>query len=92
MKIGIYGSSFDPITNVHLWTANTVAKRKKLDRVIFLPSSSKRTDKECHVEDHHRLRMVEMAIEDNPRFECNPYEMNGGVGKHFTYHTMRYFK
>ncbi|RBN36038.1 nicotinate (nicotinamide) nucleotide adenylyltransferase, partial [Priestia megaterium] len=22
-KIGIYGSSFDPVTNVHLWTAST---------------------------------------------------------------------
>lgn len=28
IKIGIYGSSFDPITNVHLWTASTVAHRK----------------------------------------------------------------
>lgn len=34
-RIGIYGSSFDPITNVHLWTASTVAHRCKLDRVIF---------------------------------------------------------
>ena len=44
-KIGIYGSSFDPVTNVHLWTASTVAHRKKLDAIIFLPSSHKRTDK-----------------------------------------------
>ncbi len=34
-RIGIYGSSFDPITNVHLWTASTVAHRCKLDKVIF---------------------------------------------------------
>ena len=46
MKIGIYGSSFDPVTNVHLWTASTVAHRKKLDYVIFLPSSNKRVDKQ----------------------------------------------
>jgi len=52
-KIGIYGSSFDPITNIHLWTASTIAHRCKLDRVIFLPSSNQRTDKQMHISDRH---------------------------------------
>lgn len=66
-KIGIYGSAFDPITNVHLWTASTVAHRCKLDRVIFLPSSSKRKDKKLYTEDHHRWNMIRMAIKDNEK-------------------------
>ena len=45
-RIGIYGSSFDPITNVHLWTASTIGRRCRLDKVIFLPCSHKRRDKE----------------------------------------------
>lgn len=74
-KIGIYGSSFDPITNVHLWTASTVAQRCKLDRVIFLPCSSKRTDKQLHISDEHRWNMVLMAIEGNDKFIADDYEM-----------------
>jgi nicotinate-nucleotide adenylyltransferase len=92
MKIGIYGSSFDPITNVHLWTANTVLHRKKLDKVIFLPSSTKRRDKTTNVNDTHRVNMIQLAIEDNPNFELDPYELNVLAGNHYTYHTMKYFR
>jgi len=92
MRIGIYGSSFDPITNVHLWTANTVARRKKLDKVIFLPASSKRIDKTIQTSDRHRLAMIDLAIGDNPQFELNTWEMNAPVGQHYTYFTMEHFR
>ena len=68
MKIGIYGSSFDPITNVHFWTASTVAHRAKLDKVIFLPCASNRIDKQLQTEDEHRWNMIQLAIKDNPIF------------------------
>jgi nicotinate-nucleotide adenylyltransferase len=91
-KIGIYGSAFDPITNVHLWTASTVAHRCKLDRVIFLPSSSKRKDKKLYTEDHHRWNMVRMAIKDNEKFSADDYEMKQDPWKLTTYETLNYFK
>ncbi|MBP2660855.1 MAG: hypothetical protein H6Q69_3887, partial [Firmicutes bacterium] len=37
MRIGIYGSSFNPPTNGHLWSANTIVQREELDKVILLP-------------------------------------------------------
>ncbi|TYR80734.1 nicotinate (nicotinamide) nucleotide adenylyltransferase [Priestia megaterium] len=92
VKIGIYGSSFDPITNVHLWTASTVAHRKKLDYIIFLPSSNKRTDKRLQTSDEHRVAMISKAIEDNPKFLLDTYELNVLPGYHYTYYTMEYFK
>jgi len=91
-KIGIYGSSFDPVTNVHLWTASTVAHRKKLDKVIFLPSSQKRIDKKPNIEDEHRVEMIRLAIKDNEKFELNTYELYVSPGKQYTYYTMEYFK
>lgn len=91
-KIGIYGSSFDPITNVHLWTASTVAHRKRLDRVIFLPSSKARTDKSPKTHDEHRISMIKLAIAENPKFELDTYELSVLPGKHYTYYTMEYFK
>ncbi|TVX93334.1 nicotinate-nucleotide adenylyltransferase [Paenibacillus agilis] len=91
-KIGIYGSSFDPITNVHLWTASTVAHRCKLDKVIFLPCSSKRQDKQIHVSDEHRIDMVRIAIEGNNKFEVVDYEMNQPAWEIATYKTMNHFR
>src|SRR5690625_7992159 len=73
MKIGIYGSSFDPITNVHLWTESTVLHRAKLDKVIFLPSAGNRADKLLQTEVDHRFSMIQLAIKDNPVFVAYAY-------------------
>lgn len=91
-KIGIYGSSFDPITNVHLWTASTIAHRCKLDKVIFLPCSSKRRDKTMKTNDEHRWNMVELAIQDNDKFIADDYELKQEAWKITTYETLNYFK
>lgn len=45
-RYGIYSSAFDPVTYAHLWTAKTVATRRKLDKIFFVPSSDKREDKD----------------------------------------------
>ncbi len=91
-RIGIYGSSFDPITNVHLWTASTVAHRCKLDKVIFLPCSNKRRDKTIKTEDTHRWNMLQLAIAKDDRFIADAYEMNQEGWNIYTYDTMKYFR
>ena len=92
MKIGVYGSSFDPITNVHLWTASTICHRKKLDKVIFLPSSKERRDKSLQISDHHRINMVRLAIKDDTRFELSTEELQAPIGNQYTYFTMQKLK
>ena len=79
MKIGILGGSFDPIHIGHLIIAEGVAERLTLDVVLFIP---------CHTPPHknaanlsageHRLRMVELAIEGNPRFRACDIELARG--------------
>lgn len=92
MKVGIYGSTFDPVTNVHLWTASTVAHRKKLDFVIFLPSSSKRMDAPLQTHDSHRIELLKLAVETNPKFIVDDYELDVLPGNQYTYYTMQHFK
>ncbi|MCR8656531.1 nicotinate (nicotinamide) nucleotide adenylyltransferase [Paenibacillus endoradicis] len=92
MKIGIYGSSFDPVTNVHLWTASTIAHRCKLDKVIFLPCSSKRQDKHMQTTDAHRIAMLKLAIADNDNFEIDDYEFQQLGWEIATYQTLRHFR
>jgi nicotinate-nucleotide adenylyltransferase len=92
LKIGVYGSSFDPITNVHLWTASTICHRKKLDKILFLPSAKERRDKSLQGGDEHRTEMVKLAIADDPRFELSTEEMNAPIGQQYTYYTMQRLK
>jgi nicotinate-nucleotide adenylyltransferase len=92
MRIGIYGSSFDPITNGHLWSANTIAQREELDKVILLPSSSNRWDKNIGSGDCHRMAMLELAVAGNERFEIDDHEMKAPEGLHYTFYTMQYFR
>jgi len=91
-RIGVYGSSFDPITNVHLWTASTVAHRCKIDKVIFLPCSNKRKDKTIKTEDIHRWNMLHLAIAKDDRFVADSYEMDQEGWNIYTYDTMKYFR
>lgn len=97
MRIGIYGSSFDPITYSHLFTAATVARRKRLDKVIFVPCSSLRHDKKMQTDDVHRLRMLQLALDTcknktnskgDPLFEISTVEMDALPGETYTYDTM----
>lgn len=91
-KIGVYGSSFDPITNVHLWTASTIAHRCKLDCVIFLPCTNQRLDKQMHISDEHRWNLIRLAISGNDKFVADDYEMKQYAWDIATYYTMEHFK
>lgn len=92
MRIGIYGSSFNPPTNGHLWSGNTIAQREGLDKVILLPSSSKRTDKNIEVADLHRMEMLRLAVAENSIFEIDDHEMKAISGKQYSYFTMEHFR
>jgi nicotinate-nucleotide adenylyltransferase len=80
-KIGILGGSFDPIHIGHLIVAESIADRLRLDSVLFTP---------CHTPPHkdaanlsageRRLRMVELAVDGNPRFRACDIELaRGGI-------------
>lgn len=91
-KIGIFGSSFDPITNGHRISAWEALQWAKLDKVIFLPSSNKRPDKTPNISDEHRFNMVKLAIQDNEKFEIDTFEMLQNGWECFTLFTMNHFK
>lgn len=91
-RIGIFSSSFDPITYSHLWTAQTVAHRRKLDKVIFVPSSESKADENRSLSDgEHRWNMINLAIKDNPKFEADKVELKASSWSRYTCYTMDYF-
>jgi nicotinate-nucleotide adenylyltransferase len=68
-RLGILGGTFDPIHLGHLILAQAAAEHLGLDRVLFVPAGLQPLKRDRpHTPAPHRVRMVELAIADNPRF------------------------
>ncbi|OXS80471.1 nicotinate-nucleotide adenylyltransferase [Domibacillus enclensis] len=88
-KIGILGGTFNPPHVGHLIAANEVLGALKLDEVRFMPNSIPPHKRLAgHVPDEHRLRMTELAIEDNEAFSTETIELER-AGVSYTIETMR---
>lgn len=87
-RIGVYGGTFDPIHIGHLVAADEVCAVLALDRLLFLPTGDpphkRASDKTPAI---HRLRMTELAIEDNPRFGISAVDLDR-PGPHYTADTL----
>jgi nicotinate-nucleotide adenylyltransferase len=75
-KIGIMGGTFNPIHYGHLLIAENACAQLGLDEVRFIPTgkSPHKQGQPC-LSGAHRLRMVELAIQDNPRFLADDREL-----------------
>ena len=88
-RLGVLGGTFDPIHIGHLAAAEDVAHDLSLDRVLFVPnriSPLKMTHQVTEVND--RVKMVELAIGDNPLFEVSLVELSR-TGPSYSLDTLR---
>jgi len=77
MSIGILGGTFNPIHIGHLILAEEALSKLKLDKVILIPTYlPPHKDVEGKIKPKDRLKMVELAVEDNPAFECSSLEID----------------
>lgn len=75
-KIGIMGGTFDPVHYGHLLIAENAYRQLALDEVRFIPTGrSPHKQGKMITEGVHRLRMVELAIADNPAFVADEREL-----------------
>ena len=69
-KIGLFFGSFNPVHNGHLMLANYIVEYTDLDSVWFVVSPQNPfKDKKSLLEDHHRRDMLEMAVQNDERFD-----------------------
>ncbi len=75
MKTGLFFGSFNPIHTGHLMIAGYMAEYTDLDQVWFVVSpQNPLKEKSGLLADHHRLAMVNLAIEEDQRFRASNIE------------------
>jgi len=76
MRIGIFGGTFNPIHNAHLYIAEETREAMGLDEVVFVPAAvPPHKEVEYGVSAEHRLKMVELAVAGNPAFKVSDIEL-----------------
>lgn len=76
-KIGIYSGSFNPIHHGHVMLANYLVEFSDLDELWFvITPQNPLKKKEDLLDDDKRLKMVQLAIGDDPRIHVSDIEMH----------------
>lgn len=76
-KIGLYFGTFNPIHVGHLIIANHLVEFSDLNEVWFVVTPhNPHKIKKTLLEDHHRLTMVRIAVEDYPKLHASNVEFD----------------
>lgn len=76
-KTGLYFGTFNPIHVGHLIIANHLVNNYDLNEVWFVVSPhNPLKEKSSLLDDHHRLAMVQLAVEDNPHLRVSSIEFD----------------
>jgi len=89
MRIAILGGTFDPIHRAHLIVGREAADQFQLDRVLFIPAGNP-PFKQASASFQHRMKMVELACEADPRFL--PSRLEEGSRKSYSIDTIERVK
>jgi nicotinate-nucleotide adenylyltransferase len=92
MRIGLFGGTFNPIHNGHLWAAAEVKNRFHLDQIYLIPAAvppHKTSDMVTSADD--RLQMINLAIADISGITVADIELRR-PGPSYTIDTVQHFK
>jgi nicotinate-nucleotide adenylyltransferase len=90
MNIGLFFGSFNPIHIGHVIIANYLVEHSDLDKIWFVVSPhNPLKDKKTLLEDHQRLHMVHLAVEDYTKLEVSDIEFKLPQ-PNYTVHTLAY--
>ena len=88
-QVGILGGNFNPVHNAHLIVADQVRQQLGLDQDLLMPEyQPPHVDKKDTIPEHHRLKMLELAIEGINGLAIETIELER-KGVSYTYDTMK---
>lgn len=79
MRIGIFGGTFDPIHNAHLFVAESARLLERLDRVLFVPTGATHYRDKPQADATHRCAMILGAIGGNGGFSLDETDLREGA-------------
>lgn len=92
MNIGLFGGTFNPVHNGHLYIAEQAREQCKLDEVVFIPNNIPPHKKIDEIfTPHQRECMVQLAIMDNYNFKLDTREIDKG-GVSYAVDTVKFMK
>jgi nicotinate-nucleotide adenylyltransferase len=86
-SVGLLGGTYNPIHFGHLRIAEEITENLHLDEVRFIPSASPPHKPVPEISAEHRAAMVQLAIENNPKFKCDCRELQR-TGASYTIDTL----
>jgi len=72
---GIFGGTFDPIHLGHINTVRSVLKQTDLPSIVFMPAAAPPLREQPQASAKHRLEMVRIATEHEPRLLVDDREL-----------------
>ncbi|MDR3365285.1 MAG: nicotinate-nucleotide adenylyltransferase [Clostridiales Family XIII bacterium] len=88
-RVGVFGGTFDPVHTGHLLLAEAARAQAGLSRVLFMPAHIQPFKQDAGISpDDDRLRMLSLAISDNPGFGVTLIEIEQG-GVSYTIDSLR---
>ncbi len=91
-NVGLFFGTFNPIHVGHLIIANHMTEYSNLNEVWFVVTpQSPNKKKALLLDDHHRLTLVKLAIDDNSKLLASNIEFNMPQPS-YTIHTLAYLK
>lgn len=75
MRLGIFGGTFDPVHNAHLFLADTARELESLDQVLFLPTKLQHYKAAAQASAEHRCAMILGAIAGNAGFALDETDL-----------------
>jgi nicotinate-nucleotide adenylyltransferase len=75
MRLGIFGGTFDPIHNGHLFVAESARLLEDLDKVLFVPTNNQHYRDKAAASAEHRCAMILGAIATNRGFALDDSDL-----------------
>jgi nicotinate-nucleotide adenylyltransferase len=76
--VGILGGTFDPVHNAHLAIARAALDTLKLETILWMPTGSPKYREPARTSAAHRVAMLRLAIEGEPRYAIDERELAPG--------------
>ncbi|MCL2579830.1 MAG: nicotinate (nicotinamide) nucleotide adenylyltransferase [Oscillospiraceae bacterium] len=92
LKIGVFGGTFNPIHNSHIYLAQEYLQKLALDRMVIVPAylpPHKKAKNLAGAQD--RLNMCRLATRDLPLFHVTEFEIKQ-QGQSYTFKTLRHIR